>query len=73
MFAALGMTIDRFEALPEREDVVGRLPGTGGGRSLILNGHVDVVPAGDATAWPEDPWAAASTTRAGCGGAARAT
>ncbi len=50
------MTIDRFEALPGREDVVGRLAGTGGGRSLILNGHVDVVPAGAAAAWPEDPW-----------------
>ena len=47
-FAALGMAIDRFEALPGRDDVVGRLAGTGGGRSLILNGHVDVVPAGDA-------------------------
>jgi len=53
---ALGMTVDRFEALPEREDVVGRLTGTGGGRSLILNGHVDVVPAGDPAAWPEPPW-----------------
>ena len=54
--AALGMQIERFEALPGREDVVGRLAGSGGGRSLILNGHVDVVPAGDASAWPHDPW-----------------
>jgi acetylornithine deacetylase len=53
---ALGMQIDRFEALPGRDDVVGRLAGAGGGRSLILNGHVDVVPAGDASAWPHDPW-----------------
>ena len=53
---ALGMTVDRFEALPEREDVVGRLQGSGGGRSLILNGHVDVVPAGEEAAWPEPPW-----------------
>ena len=54
----LGMAIDRFEALPGRDDVVGRLAGSGGGgRSLILNGHVDVVPAGDPTAWPHDPWA----------------
>ena len=53
---ALGMLVDRFEALPGREDVVGRLAGAGGGRSLILNGHVDVVPAGDAAAWPHDPW-----------------
>jgi acetylornithine deacetylase/succinyl-diaminopimelate desuccinylase family protein len=55
--AALGMQLDRFEALPGREDVVGRLAGAGGGRSLILNGHVDVVPAGDPSAWPHDPWA----------------
>ena len=48
--------IDRFEALPGREDVIGRLAGAGGGRSLILNGHVDVVPAGDRSAWPHDPW-----------------
>jgi acetylornithine deacetylase/succinyl-diaminopimelate desuccinylase family protein len=53
---ALGFEIDRFEALPGRYDVVGRLAGAGGGRSLILNGHVDVVPAGDPSAWPHDPW-----------------
>jgi acetylornithine deacetylase/succinyl-diaminopimelate desuccinylase family protein len=55
--ANLGMQRDRFEALPGREDVVGRITGAGGGRSLILNGHVDVVPAGDPAAWPHDPWA----------------
>jgi acetylornithine deacetylase/succinyl-diaminopimelate desuccinylase family protein len=55
--AELGLTVDRFEALPGREDVVGTLTGAGGGRSLILNGHVDVVPAGDTAAWPHDPWA----------------
>ena len=54
--AAIGMDVDRFAALPDRDDVVGRLAGTGGGRSLILNGHVDVVPAGDPAAWPHDPW-----------------
>jgi acetylornithine deacetylase/succinyl-diaminopimelate desuccinylase family protein len=55
--AALGLQLDRFAALPGRDDVVGRLAGAGRGRSLILNGHVDVVPAGDAAAWPHDPWA----------------
>ncbi len=52
---ALGMAVDRFEALPGRDDVVGVLAGAGGGRSLILNGHVDVVPAGDPALWPHDP------------------
>lgn len=28
--------------------------GTGGGRSLMLNAHVDVVPPGDLRAWPAD-------------------
>lgn len=34
--------------------VVGTFRGTGGGRSLILNGHVDVVPEGDG--WDASPW-----------------
>jgi acetylornithine deacetylase len=42
--------------LPGRYDVVGTLPGQGSGRSLILNGHVDVVPAGDPAEWSHDPW-----------------
>jgi len=28
------------------------------GRSLILNGHIDVVPAGDSANWSFDPWQA---------------
>ena len=54
--AALGMEIDRFDALPGRPDLVGTLRGVGGGRSLILNGHIDVVPAGDHGAWPHPPF-----------------
>ena len=42
-------------------------PGAGGGRSLILNGHVDVVPAGDASAWPHDPWGGELERRAPVG------
>lgn len=52
----LGMQVDRWEVLPGRDDVVGTLDGDGNGRSLILNGHVDVVPAGDPTLWDHDPW-----------------
>jgi acetylornithine deacetylase len=37
--------------------VLGRL-GRGGGRRLILVGHVDVVPIGDPATWTHDPWAA---------------
>ena len=36
--------------------VVGRLGQDRGGRSLILNGHIDVVPAGDLANWSYPPW-----------------
>jgi acetylornithine deacetylase len=45
-----------LENLGTRKNVVGVLPGSGGGRSLILNGHVDTVSAFDPVAWTEDPW-----------------
>ena len=37
-------------------NVVGVLKGQGGGRSLILNGHIDVVPEGETTKWKDDPY-----------------
>jgi acetylornithine deacetylase len=40
----------------DRDNVLGTLVGTGGGRSLILNGHVDVVSPEPADAWTFDPW-----------------
>lgn len=42
----------------ERINVVGRWAGTqaGAGKSLILNGHVDVVPVGDLSLWDASPW-----------------
>jgi acetylornithine deacetylase len=41
-----------------RPNLVGRLPGAGGGRSLILNAHVDVVSPEPVDAWTVDPWGA---------------
>ncbi|WP_425060192.1 N-formyl-4-amino-5-aminomethyl-2-methylpyrimidine deformylase [Sporomusa carbonis] len=38
-----------------RPNVVGVFKGTGGGRSLILNGHVDTMPYGERAAWQMDP------------------
>ncbi|MFJ8275564.1 ArgE/DapE family deacylase [Streptomyces sp. NPDC094154] len=41
------------------ENVVGTYtPATAGGRSLILNGHVDVVPTGVEDFWSRSPWQA---------------
>jgi acetylornithine deacetylase len=37
-------------------NVVAVLKGTGDGRSLILNGHIDVVPVGDEQNWKHDPF-----------------
>lgn len=40
----------------DRPNVVGVRQGSGGGRSLILNGHADVVPAGPRHLWSHDPY-----------------
>lgn len=40
----------------DRPNVVGVLRGIGGGRSLILNGHIDVVSPEPIDNWTRDPW-----------------
>lgn len=48
-----------FSVEVEREHglgVVGVMGEDAGGRSLILNGHVDVVPVGDESNWHYPPW-----------------
>jgi acetylornithine deacetylase len=39
-----------------RSNVVAVRTGSGGGRSLMLNGHIDVVSAEPVTGWKQDPW-----------------
>jgi len=39
-----------------RPNLVGISKGTGGGRSLILNGHIDVVPVEPLERWRKNPW-----------------
>ena len=57
LLARAGCDVDLFALMPGRENCVGVLRGKGGGRSLILNGHVDVVPGGPAEQWREgDPF-----------------
>lgn len=43
---------------PGRPNVTGKIAGAGGGRSLILNGHVDVVSPEPVEQWTHDPWGA---------------
>jgi acetylornithine deacetylase len=45
--------------LSGRPNVVGRYRGSGGGRSLLLNGHVDTVVAGPADQWTDGPYSGA--------------
>ena len=51
LLAAAGAETDVFGEVAGRENCVGLLRGSGGGRSLIFNGHVDVVPGGAASEW----------------------
>jgi acetylornithine deacetylase len=69
---ARGAEIDLWEPAPEdvadhplsveaigfegRPQLAARLPGGGGGRSLLLNGHIDVVPARREEGWAHDPF-----------------
>jgi acetylornithine deacetylase len=53
--------VDRAEALGVvgwcGEKAAGRAAaGSGAGRDLLLNGHIDVVPVGDEAAWTTPPW-----------------
>src|SRR5262249_37743863 len=49
-----GVTVELQEVDPGRLQCVARVPGTGGGRSLMLNGHTDIDPLG--IGWRRNPW-----------------
>src|SRR5439155_5856326 len=50
-----GLEVERQEVLPGRDNVLGRLRGTGGGPVLAFNTHMDTVPEG--TGWTRSPFA----------------
>lgn len=68
----LGCNIDMFEPDNEvmknypsynighsykgRPNLVAVYKGSGGGRDLILNGHIDTMPSGNLERWKTDPW-----------------
>ena len=37
-------------------NLIATFAGSGNGRHLVLNGHLDVFPVGDRSAWSRDPW-----------------
>jgi acetylornithine deacetylase len=51
----LGFALDRWDVFPGRPNLVGALGGSQE-RSLLLNGHIDVVPIGDRSRWSGDPF-----------------
>jgi acetylornithine deacetylase len=69
---AAGAEVDLWEPAPDdvaghplsvegigfagRPQLAATLRGSGGGRSLLLNGHIDVVPAARADGWDADPF-----------------
>jgi acetylornithine deacetylase len=50
--------VGEFESLAGRPNVVGTRRGRGGGKSIILNAHIDTVEAGDPAQWTVDPFLA---------------
>ena len=50
-----GLAVTLQEIEPGRKQTIARLPGGGGGRSLMLNGHIDIDPL--ASGWSRDPFA----------------
>ncbi len=71
-FQKLGAQVDAFSPENEKickyagfnknhtyenwENVVAIFKGAGGGRSLLMNGHCDIVPPGDESAWTSPPF-----------------
>ncbi len=52
--ADLGLQAELQPVVADRVNAIGTLRGTGGGKSLLFNGHLDTNPATDG--WTVDPW-----------------
>lgn len=55
----IGLKVDKYDYQPNKPNVVGRLAGKNGKPVLMLNGHIDTVPAGDHERWTTGPFEAA--------------
>lgn len=53
-FGQRGYEVDLQEVSPGRFQTIARLRGTGGGKSIMFNGHLDIDPL--AMGWKHDPW-----------------
>ena len=50
-YRQLGVEVDLWEVEPKRANLAGVWRGTGGGKSLLFNGHIDTVPTGLPETW----------------------
>src|ERR1700738_4528946 len=50
-----------------RPNLAGTLHGSGGGKSILLTGHIDVVPPGELAHWRHEPFAGATDGDSICG------
>src|SRR5260221_6280329 len=50
----LGLEVELAPVEGERVNAIGRLRGSGGGKSLLFNGHIDTNPVTEG--WTVDPW-----------------
>ncbi|MCC6314152.1 MAG: M20/M25/M40 family metallo-hydrolase, partial [Thermomicrobiales bacterium] len=53
-FTARGYEVELQEVSPGRFQTIARLKGTGGGKSIMFNGHLDIDPL--SLGWKHDPW-----------------
>jgi len=56
-FEAEGIEAQVVESAPGRGNVIARLPGEGGGKSMLLLSHLDVVPVQEPEEWTAEPFA----------------
>ena len=54
-YVVTGVAVPPGFSFEGRPQLLARRPGGGGGRNLLLNGHVDVVPPGPLEAWTAPP------------------
>ena len=50
----LGLEVELTPVEADRVNAIGRLRGSGGGKSLMFNGHIDTNPVTEG--WTVDPW-----------------
>lgn len=64
IYREAGAETEMVAAEAKRENACGRIRGVGGGRTLVLNGHVDVVPALQPDLWRSPPFSGQVTDSA---------